>query len=217
MIRNIFNLILLFTALHVHAQVGIGTTTPNTSAQLDITSTNKGLLIPRMSASARTGITTPAAGLLVYDTDSAKIMQYNGSAWKGYLFLSDVKLSGVSSSSSQQVIEMDNIQVRTRSDGSSGFEIKAKTSSFVASWATEVTVLNVTSSNNSAASQFAQHSQSRTITTGAWSLIFAGSWTIHPAVLRMHMFDETNGKFYRITCFITAGYNNNQIAIERLN
>lgn len=43
--------------------VGIGTTTPNASAALDVTSTTKGLLIPRMTTAQRTAIASPAAGL----------------------------------------------------------------------------------------------------------------------------------------------------------
>jgi hypothetical protein len=64
------------------AQVGIGTTDPNGSAALDITSTTKGLLIPRMLAAARTAIDTPATGLMVFQTDGAAgFYYYNGSSW----------------------------------------------------------------------------------------------------------------------------------------
>ncbi len=50
--------------------VGIGTTTPNTSAQLDITSTNKGMLIPRMTGAQRIAIPAPAVGLMVIQTNT---------------------------------------------------------------------------------------------------------------------------------------------------
>lgn len=62
--------------------VGIGTTSPNSSAALDITSTTKGLLIPRMTGVQRTAIATPAPGLLVFDTDTKTIWTYDGTAWK---------------------------------------------------------------------------------------------------------------------------------------
>lgn len=48
--------------------VGIGTTTPSASAQLDITSSDKGLLIPRMTTGAINSISGPSKGLLVLDT-----------------------------------------------------------------------------------------------------------------------------------------------------
>lgn len=60
----------LWGSISVSGQTGIGTTTPNASAKLEIASTDKGLLIPRMSAAQRAAITTPANGLLVYQTDS---------------------------------------------------------------------------------------------------------------------------------------------------
>jgi Chaperone of endosialidase len=55
--------------------------TANASAILDIKSTVKGLLIPRMNTSERTGIGSPATGLQVYDTDLNLLYVYNGSAW----------------------------------------------------------------------------------------------------------------------------------------
>jgi hypothetical protein len=52
------------------AQVGIGTNNPDNSAVLDIESTTKGLLAPRMTAAQRTAISTPAEGLIVFQTDN---------------------------------------------------------------------------------------------------------------------------------------------------
>ncbi|GAA4440207.1 hypothetical protein GCM10023091_23500 [Ravibacter arvi] len=74
--------VLTFFALTTNAQVGIGTTTPDASAQLDITSTVKGVLVPRMTSAQRAAIASPADGLLVYDTDT-KGFWYNktGSGW----------------------------------------------------------------------------------------------------------------------------------------
>ena len=61
--------------------VGIGTTTPNASAQLDISSTTKGVLVPRMTSLQRLAIASPVKGLLVFDTDNNSFWFYNGSAW----------------------------------------------------------------------------------------------------------------------------------------
>ncbi|MBO9613355.1 MAG: hypothetical protein J7619_11695 [Dyadobacter sp.] len=61
-----------------YAQVGIGTQTPDASAQLDIVSTAKGLLVPRMTSAQRTAVVNPAEGLLVYDTDSKHFWFYTG-------------------------------------------------------------------------------------------------------------------------------------------
>jgi len=67
-------LISLLTLTVVFAQgqnnTGIGTTAPAPSSLLDLTSTDKGFLIPRMTGAQRSAITTPANGLLVYQTDT---------------------------------------------------------------------------------------------------------------------------------------------------
>jgi hypothetical protein len=63
-------IVLLLVSVKSFSQTGIGTTTPNSSAKLEIAATDKGLLIPRMTAAQKTAITTPATGLLVYQTDS---------------------------------------------------------------------------------------------------------------------------------------------------
>ena len=59
----------LLFSLQVIAQTGIGTTSPHPSAKLDVASTDKGLLIPRMTLNQRTAILNPANGLMVYQTD----------------------------------------------------------------------------------------------------------------------------------------------------
>jgi hypothetical protein len=59
----------LFISSAAFAQTGIGTTAPNASAKLEIASTDKGFLLPRMTSAQRTAITSPANGLLVYQTD----------------------------------------------------------------------------------------------------------------------------------------------------
>ena len=64
------------------AQTGIGTTTPDASAQLDVSSTSKGFLAPRMTKVQREAISSPAIGLLVYQTDNDPGYYYfNGTFW----------------------------------------------------------------------------------------------------------------------------------------
>jgi len=73
--------ILITGSSSIAQSVGIGTTTPASSAMLHINSTNKGLLIPRLTSAQRTAIASPAAGLQVYDTNTNSFWYYNGSGW----------------------------------------------------------------------------------------------------------------------------------------
>ena len=73
---------LLLTVSILQAQVGIGTTSPEATSQLDLTSTTKGFLVPRMTATQKDAISSPATGLLIYQTDgSAGFYYYTGSVW----------------------------------------------------------------------------------------------------------------------------------------
>ena len=77
-------------SLSQNGGVGIGTTSPDASAILDIKSTNKGVLAPRISLTSTTDTTTipsPATGLLVYNAGTAGLsfagyVFWNGSEWR---------------------------------------------------------------------------------------------------------------------------------------
>ena len=77
-------LLLLLPAAGLHAQaVSINTdaSNPHPSALLDVKSTAKGMLVPRMTSAQRATIASPATGLLVFDTDTGSFWFYTGSAW----------------------------------------------------------------------------------------------------------------------------------------
>ena len=89
-------LVLICLSYMTHAQTGIGTTTPNASAKLDVSSSTMGFLPPRVALTASnvfapiTGTSSAAAGLLIYNTASAGTAPnnvvpgyyyWNGTAW----------------------------------------------------------------------------------------------------------------------------------------
>jgi len=68
--------------MSLSAQVGIGTTTPDASAMLQIDNTTKGVLVPRMTQVQCNAIASPATGLLVFQTDvTPGFYYYDGSSW----------------------------------------------------------------------------------------------------------------------------------------
>lgn len=85
-IAIIFLLVMLLPVFtfHLSAQsvsVNNNGSAPHASAMLDVSSTTKGMLIPRMTTAQRTAITSPAAGLQVFDTDSNSFWFYSGAGW----------------------------------------------------------------------------------------------------------------------------------------
>ncbi|MFH1120712.1 MAG: hypothetical protein V1775_12895 [Bacteroidota bacterium] len=81
--RHIFLFFVLLVVFNVHAQVAVNTdgTSPDPSAMLDVKSTNRGMLVPRMTTAQRTAIATPAAGLLVFDSTTQSFWFYSAGSW----------------------------------------------------------------------------------------------------------------------------------------
>jgi trimeric autotransporter adhesin len=89
----------LFLSSAIYGQsVGIGTSSPNSSAQLDISSSSRGLLIPRMDSNAVKAIVSPAAGLMVYDSSRRQLLVNMGTAaapdWENIVAKSGWSLTG---------------------------------------------------------------------------------------------------------------------------
>lgn len=79
---NRWNLYMDGTAInYLNGDVLIGTTTPVSSAKVVISSTTQGFLPPRMTTTEKNAISTPAAGLIVYDTTLGSTSVYDGSTW----------------------------------------------------------------------------------------------------------------------------------------
>ena len=94
--KKVLLFFLLFVSQSAFAQTGIGTTTPNASAKLDVSATDRGFLPPRVALTAAnaftpiTGTSSAAAGLLVYNTATAGTAPnnvipgyyyWNGTSW----------------------------------------------------------------------------------------------------------------------------------------
>ena len=89
--KKLFLLFVVAIALNAKSQTntfptsgsaGIGTLSPNASALLDVTSTTKGLLMPRMTKTQRDAIATPATGLIIFQTNQTPgFYWYSGTQW----------------------------------------------------------------------------------------------------------------------------------------
>jgi hypothetical protein len=76
--------LLFFSFQQVLAQnnVGIGTNAVHSSAMLEVSSGDKGILIPRMTQAARFAIASPTNGLLVFDSSTHRLYQYQDGQWQ---------------------------------------------------------------------------------------------------------------------------------------
>ena len=75
---------ILFATHFSFAQIGVGTTSPNLSSAIDVTSTTKGVLLPRLTESQKLAIASPATGLWIWCSNCGprgQLQVYNGSTW----------------------------------------------------------------------------------------------------------------------------------------
>ncbi|MCZ7593714.1 MAG: hypothetical protein M5U16_01460 [Hyphomicrobium sp.] len=84
--------------IEADGNVGIGTATPAVSALLDVSSTTKGFLPPRMTEAQRDAIASPATGLVVYNTTANALNYWDGDSWEAVGAGTDV-LNGAALSS----------------------------------------------------------------------------------------------------------------------
>lgn len=111
--------------LNGNAQTGIGTTTPSPSAKLEVASSNQGFLPPRIALTATNAaspVTSPATGLLVYNTATTGTppnnvapgyYYWNGSAWVAVL--STITTSSISGNGTTTTLTNFGAEVNTQS------------------------------------------------------------------------------------------------------
>jgi hypothetical protein len=96
MMKRILVLLYLIVSFKLNAQTGIGTTTPNASAKLDVYATNKGFLPPRIALTGTLDVTTiasPATGLVIFNTATAGTSPNN--VLPGYYYWDGAKWNGL--------------------------------------------------------------------------------------------------------------------------
>ena len=90
------------------SSIGIGTVAPNSSAALEVNSTTKGFLLPTMTQTQRNAISTPATGLLIYQSDNTPgFYYYNGSAWSAIVGAGGGGATGYSSTANTLIYTTD--------------------------------------------------------------------------------------------------------------
>ena len=214
--------LLIFTLVFSNAafaQVGIGTTTPDASSMLEVKSSSKGFLPPRVALTASNSaapVTTPATGLLVYNTALAGSSPYdvapgyyfwNGAAW--------VKLAESNSTKASAFVNrgvdvtLGNLKVRVAATGNASLQVSTVSGTY------SVYGSDVFVAGGAYATTIADNNK-LTITTTPTYLnaglnFFTGgfidTWTI---------MDPANAIAWRISVIFGSSYINNLITIERI-
>lgn len=84
--------VVLFVSILSNAQIGIGTTNPDSSSILHIESTSKGMLLPRMTLDERNAIVAPAEGLQIYNLTNNSSDIFSSGGWKSFSFSTNSNL-----------------------------------------------------------------------------------------------------------------------------
>jgi hypothetical protein len=104
--------LVLFHSLSIYAQVGIGTITPDASSILDVSSTSKGLLMPRLTTTERDNISLPATGLMIFNTSSNDVQLSIGTPWAPvWTGIKRTKIASVSSGDIISTTSTSNVLV----------------------------------------------------------------------------------------------------------
>lgn len=99
--------------------IGIGTSSPDSSAQFQIDSTSRGVLPPRMTQTQRNAIASPATGLTVYDTTNSCLFVYDSVRWCRQS-TSERKVVGIGSAQSGTTMTVAGVSFRYSSNATGG-------------------------------------------------------------------------------------------------
>ena len=137
-------LLAYFFSVFSMAQVGIGTTSPDSSSALDIQSNTTGVLVPRLTTSQRDAIVNPANGLLIYNTDADEF-QYNSNS-PGTPTWEAVSTTGTSSSTPGQSFKYSNTDTTTDVNPTGGINLPVFGT---LEWNDNSTLYSIDATNNS--------------------------------------------------------------------
>ncbi len=210
--KNALLICLLIFVNGLFAQVGIGTNTPNSSAKLDVVSTSKGVLVPRMTNTQMLAISSPTAGLQVFNTTKNCLYTYSGTAWMSEkLYIGQFVNKG-------DVVELNNIRIRIPSTGNVSLQIATVSGSIALSGSSinNYYLGTAGSSGVSSITNSGRIRQSETFSTTYAYWAPGLDFTYHGCQQIIYIMDETNGKAYKLTCNIGNSFVNNYLEIEQL-
>ena len=208
-----FLFIASFTFSFLKAQVGINTVSPNASSILDIQSTSKGLLIPRLTNSQMNAISSPATALTIYNTDASSLYVFNGLSWNS----KEDRISGFLDDGVS--IQLDNLKVQMSTNTSERSVQIATVSGTINISGSCMSVYPSTSISNGSGGTSAGFTswtrQTDAITTSFTAFHTGLNFLQHGSVQNIEIMDETNNQAYSITLVVGNGYKSNFLSLKR--
>lgn len=211
----------LFVAISTaaFAQVGIGTNTPDASSMLEVKSSSKGFLPPRVALTASNSaapVTAPATGLLVYNTALAGSSPYdvapgyyfwNGSAW---VKLAESNITKASAFVNRGVdVTLGNLKVRVAATGYASLQVSTVSGTI------SISGSDVHYAGGVNGSTIADNAR-LTVTTTPVYLNAGYHFALGGYIDTWTIMDPTNAMAWRITVIFGNNYINNLITIERI-
>lgn len=208
---SIFIVCLGFLQSKILAQVGIGTSSPNSTAAVDVSSTSKGTLFPRLTNTQMLAISNPAQGLQVFNTSSNTMYYYSGSQWLSCLnSFKKYANAGVT-------VQFDNLQIQMTTSGNRSFQIRTVSGTSSISGTSKniyITTSAGTAGSASYVDGYTRQAFNLSTTYTYWQS--SADFPMHGSTQEILLIDHTNLRAYRIICTVGSGYNNNFFEIERL-
>ncbi len=195
------------------AQIGINTTSPNASSILDVNSTSKALLVPRLTNSQMNAISSPATGLTIYNTDATSLYVYNGLTWNS----KEDRISGfVDDGVSMQ---LDNLKVQLSTNTSErSAQIATVSGSINISGSCVNIYPNGTLSNGSGGTSglFSAWTRQTDVMTTSFTTFHTGlNFGQHGSTQTIEIIDETNNHAYSIILIVGNTYKSNFLSLKR--
>lgn len=210
--RLFFFLSFLFLS-HLNAQIGVNTSSPNASSIIDIQSTTKGLLIPRLTNAQMNAISSPATALTIYNTDASSLYVYNGLSWNSR----EDRISGFLDDG--VALQLDNLKIQMSTNTSERSLQIATVSGSLNISGTCVNVYPSSSINNGSGGTSGSFSawsrQTDAITTTFTAFHTNLNFTQHGSIQNVEIMDETNGHAYCATLIVGANFKSNFISLKR--
>lgn len=210
--RLILLFFISFFTFNLKAQVGVNTTSPNASSLLDISSTSKGFLYPKLTTTQMNAIASPATGLIIYNTDATALFVYNGSAWN---MLEDKSTAIVDDG---VAVQIDNIKIQLSTNTSERSLQIATTTGTIALSGSSLNIFTASaiSAGGAAANFTSWVRQSSSISTTFTTFEPGLNFTQHGSCQLIQIMDETNSRAYNIIFILGNSFKGNLISIKRI-